>query len=187
VNDTGGKTNLERFEEVTLREPLANLVYFDGQAMRVAVTNLKMPTGIAGSHDGRMVYVSDTLGDQLQIFARNGMTGVLRYAETIPLGSSPDNVTIDENGALWVAAHPKLLSLMRAFRNASSIAPTQIFKVLPGAQDPGRVTEVYLNRGEEISAGSVAAVHGGHMLIGSVIEPRLLDCRLKSDTHTVQR
>jgi arylesterase/paraoxonase len=111
----------------------------------------------------------------------------LRYAETIPLGSSPDNITTDESGNLWIAAHPKLLSLMRAFRNASSVAPTQVFEVLPGAQDPGRVSEVYLNRGEELSAGSVAAVHGGRMLIGSVIEPRLLDCRLKPDTRNVQR
>ena len=178
VNDRGGRTPFERFAEVILRRPLSNVLYFDGQAMRVAVTRLKNPSGMAGSHDGRMVYVSDTLGDQLQIFARNGTTGALRSAEAVPLGSSPDNITTDEEGNLWIAAHPKLLSLLRAFRNASSIAPTQIFKVLPSAQEPGRVTEVYLNEGQALSAGSVAAVHGDRMLIGSAVEPRLLNCRL---------
>jgi arylesterase/paraoxonase len=178
VNDRGGKTPFEQFAEVTLRRPLSNVLYFDGQAMRVAITGLKNPTGMAGSHDGRMVYVSDTLGDQLQIFARNGATGVLRSAETIPLDSSPDNITIDEQGVLWIASHPKLLSLLRAFRNASSVAPTQVFKVLPTAQESRRVTEVYLNEGEQLSAGSVAAVHGGRMLIGSAVDPRLLDCSL---------
>jgi len=178
ANDQGGRTKLERIEEALLRRPLAKVLYFDGQAMRVAVTDLKMPMGMAGSPDGRMVYVSDTLGEQLQVFARNDTTGALRGAEIIPLGSAPDNITTDERGDLWIAAHPKLLSVMRAFRNASSVAPTQVFKVRAGAQDSGRVTEVYLNEGRELSAGSVAAVHGGRMLIGSAVESRLLDCKI---------
>jgi hypothetical protein len=49
---------------------------------------------------------------------------------------------------------------------------------LPTAQESRRVTEVYLNEGEQLSAGSVAAVHGGRMLIGSAVDPRLLDCSL---------
>jgi hypothetical protein len=37
---------------------------------------------------------------------------------------------------------------------------------------------IYLNTGEEISAGSVAALLGKRLLIGSITEHEILDCRL---------
>jgi arylesterase/paraoxonase len=183
LNDSGATTKLERVEEVTLRRALSKLLFFDGQAMRVTATHLKTPTGLAGSYDGRTVYVSDTLGEQLHVFARNSTTGGLRRTETIPLDSAPDNITLDENGNLWIAAHPKLLALMRAVRNPSSVSPTQVFRFAPIGKEPERLSEVYLNGGEQLSAGSVAAVHGDHMLIGSLTEAKLLDCQLQGSAR----
>jgi hypothetical protein len=40
------------------------------------------------------------------------------------------------------------------------------------------VEEVYLDRGEEISASSVAAVRGNRLLIGAIFESKFLDCRM---------
>lgn len=183
ANDSGATTAYEHFKEATLRRPLANLLYFDGQAMRAVAAGLHTPTGLAASYDYRTIYASDTLGDRLQVYARNLLTGGLRRTETISLDSAPDKITSDENGILWVAAHPKLLALMRAFRDPASRAPTQVFRVAPDAQDPGgRPIEIYMNAGEQISAGSVAAVHGDRMLIGSAVEPKLLDCKLPAAT-----
>lgn len=181
LNDSGATTSTERFEEAVLRRGLSTLLYFDGQAMKVVATGLKTPAGLAGSHDGRSVYVSDTLGERLLVFARNIVTGNLRRTESISMGSAPDNITIDQYGDLWIAAHPKLLALMRAFRDPDVRAPTQVFKFSPAASEKERLTEMFMDTGERISAGSVAAVHGNRMLIGSVTEPKLLDCRRAAD------
>ena len=40
------------------------------------------------------------------------------------------------------------------------------------------VEEIYLDTGVEISGSSVAAVRGNRMLIGSVFDPKFLDCQL---------
>jgi hypothetical protein len=40
------------------------------------------------------------------------------------------------------------------------------------------VRQVYLDLGEQISAGSVGAVHEKQLLIGSITERRILRCRL---------
>ena len=40
------------------------------------------------------------------------------------------------------------------------------------------VEEIYLDTGAEISGSSVAAVRGNRILIGSVFDPKFLDCQL---------
>jgi hypothetical protein len=37
---------------------------------------------------------------------------------------------------------------------------------------------IYVNDGREFSAGSIATVHGGRLMIGSITEKRLLVCPL---------
>lgn len=186
VNDAAPQSGFEHFEAVMLRPARSTLLYYDGQAMKVVATGLKSAAGLAGSHDGQSVYVSDTLGERLQVFARNPITGNLRRTETVPLGSAPDNITVDEQGDLWIGAHPKLLTLMRSFRDPDVRAPAQVFRYSPRAPEGERLTEVFVDSGEQISAGSVAAAHAGRLLIGSVMDPELLDCRLTAAKEGVR-
>ncbi|MCP5327421.1 MAG: hypothetical protein H7A15_02010 [Sinobacteraceae bacterium] len=60
------------------------------------------------------------------------------------------------------------------------MAPTQIYRFLPQAKGSSRLTEVYLNDGRQISAGSVGAVFNQHScwLIGSGTDLRILRCQL---------
>jgi arylesterase / paraoxonase len=131
------------------------------------------------SPDGTRLYVSETAGNRIAVFARNGASGDLSLQGHVELGSAPDNITVNGDGSVWVAAHAKVLALIQHFGDATRLAPTQVFRLTFGADVAAtQVEEVYLNLGEEISAGSVGAVFDRQLLIGSITERKLLRCRL---------
>jgi arylesterase/paraoxonase len=178
ANDSGAHNRFERVTELLFRRGLSSVVYFDGQQMRAVATGLKSAAGIAMSPDGARVYVSETSGNRVAIFARSPASGDLALVEQLELGSAPDNINVDSNGSVWIAAHAKVVALVQHFGKASHLAPTQVFRYDPAAKPAARLTEVYLDAGSQISAGSVAAVSGKLMLIGSITERKVLQCRL---------
>lgn len=179
ANDSGATSRFERATELLFRRGLSKIVYFDGQAMRVVATGLKSAAGIAMSPDGSRVYASETSGNRIAVFARTAASGELSLLGHVDIGSAPDNLNVNADGTVWIAAHAKVLALIRHFGDAASPAPTQILRMLPN-QDVGalRAEPVYVNAGEQMSAGSVAAVLNNQMLIGSITERQVLQCRL---------
>lgn len=179
ANDSGAHNRFERATELLFRRGLSTVVYFDGRSMRVAASGLKSAAGIAMSRDGTRVFVSETAGNRLAIFARNAASGDLRLLGHVELGSAPDNINVDGDGRIWVAAHARVLALVQHFGDSTRLAPTQVFR-LADAPEPAqmRPEQIYLNLGEQISAGSVGAVFGDQLLIGSITERKLLRCRL---------
>ena len=179
ANDSGATSGLERGMELLFRRGLSKIVYFDGQTMRVVATGLKSAAGIAMSPDGSRVYVSETAGNRIAVFARTAASGDLSLLGRVDIGSAPDNLNVNADGTVWIAAHAKVLALIRHFGDASSPAPTQILKLAPD-EDVGAMTveQVYLDAGKQMSAGSVAAVLNKQMLIGSITERKVLQCRL---------
>ena len=86
------------------------------------------------------------------------------------------NLSIAEAGAIWVAAHPRVIQLMRHLRVAKELSPTQVIRIAADPQTEDRITLFYLNAAYEISAGSVAAVLEQRLLIGSLTEHKVLEC-----------
>ena len=83
-----------------------------------------------------------------------------------------------------------MLALVRHFADATQRAPTLILRYRPdagaggaaghaqGAPVSGELEEVLVDSGERISAGSVGAAYDRRLLIGSITERKVLDCRL---------
>ncbi len=177
ANDTGARNGFERGQELLLRRGLATVAYYDGTQMRAEVTGLKTPSGIAANNELTRVYVSETSGNRIAIFKRDVVSGRLEATGHIEVGSAPDNLHIDSDDRLWIAAHAKLLALVRHFGDATRAAPTQVLVWAPGeGEDVPKPDTVYMNPGEELSAGSVAAPWRDLLLIGSITERKLLRC-----------
>jgi arylesterase/paraoxonase len=154
------------------------VVLWDGENAIVAATDVRGANGIAMSADGREVYVSGSLGNDLVVFDRDEKDS-LTLKERIPLGSSPDNVSVGPNGDLLVAGHPSLFRLLVArTRTPWGLIPSQVLAVSPSARGGDRVEEIYMNRGEEISNVTVAAPYGANAFVmGTAYDEGVLLCR----------
>ena len=162
-----------------LKLPLANIVYYDGRSFHEAATGIGYPNGINVSPDGRNLYVAGTTQMTLKVFARDLKTGGLTLKESIPFDTGLDNIEIGPKGALWIGAHPQLLKFAAHAKDPGKLSPSQVLRVTLNEGESPRIDEVYLNGGEELSGSSVGAVYQDRLLIGSVFEEKILDCRLK--------
>lgn len=178
ANFSGAPPGVGRFMEMYFGRALAEIVYFDGEVMRPVDEPIALGTGIAASADGGRVYVSEASARRMRIYSRDSETGDLALVEYVDLNTIPDNLNVAEDGAIWIAAHPKPYQLLKHLQDPSRQAPTQVLRVAADPQAENRMQVIYLNTGEEISAGSVAALLGKRLLIGSITEHEILDCRL---------
>jgi arylesterase / paraoxonase len=179
AHDSGASNAFERLQERLFRRGLSAITYFDGDELRTVATGIKRANGIAVSNHGLWLYSGEADADRLRIFDRDSETGALEPRNIVPLGSAPEDVTLDEEGTVWIAAHPKLRTLREHLLNASEPSPTAIYRLRTSVIDrEDRVTIPFLDTGERLSAGSVAAVHGRRMLVGSLTEPKMLICEL---------
>jgi len=156
---------------------LTELVYFDGQTGSVVADDIASGGGINVSRDGGTVYVAETGGERVLVLKRNRHDGSVEEVARIPLGTAPDNIDIAEDGSLWIGAHSSLLSLVLHFIMGAD-APSQVLRVDIDAAGEAQIEEIYLNRGEEISASSVGVTHGNRLLIGSITAPKILICEM---------
>jgi arylesterase/paraoxonase len=174
--DKGSETKFGGTLETWFGLPRARLAYWDGAKMTVAATGLRYANGINGSPDGAMIYVAEALGFQIRFYARDAASGALTAKDHLYLGTGLDNIDIDDAGNLWIAAHPHLLDFVAHAGDAKKLSPSQVLRVTAPSAEQGEARQVYLDLGEEISGSSVAAVHKGRMLVGSVFEPKYLNC-----------
>jgi arylesterase/paraoxonase len=163
-----------RFDALLRRAPAA-LLYYDGHAARVAMSDLRYVGGLARSPDGKLLYVAETLAKALRIYEpRPG--GELLLRGTIPLGANPGRLTVDADGVVWIGAYPKLHALLAHTRDPARRVPTQILRFDPRLS-VDEVALVYSNDGETLSAGAVAARWRDKLIIGALLDKKVLICK----------
>jgi arylesterase / paraoxonase len=183
TNDTLDESQWALAKQALLNSGGSTLIYFDGDKARVEAADLNVPSGLALSPDGSRLYVAETLAHQLRMYRRDAASGALGLEESIDLGAAPGNLSVDDDGVVWIAAYPKLLSLAAHLRDPRKRSPTQVLRFDPrigkpanGGTDP-RVIEVYANDGTEISAGSTAAPWRDEFLVGAPFDKKVLICK----------
>jgi arylesterase / paraoxonase len=176
-DEENDRTREERREERRARATRPGVVYFDGERARHVAPRVNEALGLSVNRDGRLLYVTEAnSSERLLIFDRDPASGQLTLRDRVQLLGVPHNLTVDTSDNVWITAHPKWIPYTRALRDASARSPTQVMKYSPTAEAGKRVTEVYMNRGEELSTGTVAAVHKDQLVIGSISDRKLLLC-----------
>jgi len=178
TNDHANPPGFARQLEDYLRRSIANVVFYDGERFVEAASGLRYPNGVNVSGDGETLYVASTTGGELFVFRIDPRSGALADRRTIAIGSGVDNIEVDPKGELWIGAHPKLLTFVRYTGDASRLAPSQVIRVGDPDADAPPVEEVLLSLGGDLSGSSVASVQGDRLLVGSVMDDGILDCRM---------
>jgi arylesterase/paraoxonase len=177
ANDSGAHSGFTRLLEFLLRPGWSDVVYYDGAHASVAVSGRAMANGVAASADGLRLYVAETAARQVLIFDRDTENGSLYWSGLVELPGGPDNIDLAEDGSLWVAAHPNLWALLR-YLFAAKPAPTMILRMTAPVSGFNKPQRIYVNDGTEISAASVGVAYRGRLVIGSVMDRKLLICPL---------
>jgi len=178
TNDHRHADGFMRFVEEYGRQSWSSVLFYTGAGFVEAATGLGYANGINMSSDGRLLYVNTTVEQVLYVYDRNPATHEISLKETIDLHTGLDNIELDVAGRLYIAAHPKLLTYVKHAKDAAYLSPSQVLRLEAQPGSGHRVDEIYLDSGAEISGSSVAAVSGDRMLIGSVFDPKFLDCQL---------
>jgi arylesterase/paraoxonase len=163
--------------ETYLRLRGANVLYFGSHGFEVAVSDLVFPNGINASADGKTVYVASTTVQNVQMYDRAPETGALQLRGAVEVGSGLDNIEVDEDGNLWIGAHPNLLALTAMRDDPQALSPSQALRI-SFADGEAEVDEIYADRGEQISGVSVAARSGNRLLLGQIFGNGILDCTI---------
>ena len=177
TNDHGNRSGRGKMIENYLRMPYSYLLYYNGSVFRKVHQGLVYANGVQLSKDGQQIYLSHTVGRELLVLDRNRTSGELKLNQTIHLSSGGDNIDVDDQGNIWIAAHPKLMKFMQHAKKTESLSPSQVFKVY---KENGKYVsrKVYENDGSQISGSSVAVVKADTMFIGCVFENNILQIKI---------
>jgi len=178
TNDHGSTSRLGHKLEDYGRLARGQVLYYDGQRFSKVLDGIRYANGINLSPDGKQVYVASPSDGDLYVFDRDETTGALTERFVQSLGTGIDNIEVEADGTLWLGAHPKLLSFVAYASQPGRIAPSEVLRLTPNGQGDFDVMQVFLDDGTRISASSVAAHREGRLLIGSVMDPYFLDCRM---------
>jgi arylesterase/paraoxonase len=178
TNDHGWHTPLKKTVENYLKLRLSSVLYFDGSTFSEAAGGLGYANGINISPAGNRLYVAATTEKTLYRYDRDPRSNALGARHALFLDSGPDNIEIDDDGTLWVAAHPQLLHFVFHAGNPEKRSPSQVFRIVDEPEGAIRIEEVYLDSGEQLSASAVGTAWRNRLLIGPVFDPCFLDCEM---------
>ncbi len=179
TNDHGSRTPFGQTVESYLMLPRAYAVYYDGAHFSVAADGLRYANGINVSPDMSHIYIAETIGRDVRTYDRDVISGALHEVAEYDIPAGLDNIDVDDAGNLWVGAHPKLFAFLAYATDPSKPSPSEVFRVAVFDGFPHAYTPVFTSLGKEIGASSVGAVSGDQLLIGSVFDPKVLDCKME--------
>ena len=177
TNDHGTKKGIMRVLEDYLRIPRSSLLYFNGESYARAAGPFNYANGVNMSNDRSRLYLATTTGSSIIVFDVNN-DGSLTRKSTTDLGTGVDNIDVDKEGNLWIAAHPKLLNFVKHVKDSTVYSPSQVFKLTPKDNYDFAVEEIYLNDGSEISGSSIALYYQNELFVGVVLDYTLLRASL---------
>ena len=135
---------------------------------------LNFPNGIALSDDGSTVFLAEMRAEAIRSFERDPATETLENSGRIPIGSFPNNISVDSDGRLLVGSVPQPFEY-KAFTEAlRDSAPSQVLDIVDG-----ETSVVYQETGRLLSGATVAATVGDTTLIGTGADDLFLMCNAR--------
>lgn len=161
-----------------LRVGSGSVLYYDGDVWSVSIEGLRFANGVAVNPSGDKLYVAETAGGAVRVYDRDPESGALSFASSFAVAGAPDNLNFDRSGSLWIASHPKPLSLPGYFADPEGRSPSLVMRFDEVEGGSARPVRVYENDGKQLSASSAAARYGSTLIIGALLDTKFLICQL---------
>lgn len=179
TNDHGYSHGFMRTLEDYLQLPFSTLVYYNGTKFTKVVGGLLYANGVNVSNNGDRIYVATTTGRTLHTYKRDAASGQLTPAGKLNLKTGLDNIHVDKADNLWIAAHPKILAFVKHAKDAAALSPSQVLYLSPKQDGGFQVTEIMMDKGNNLSGSSVALRYKDKIYVGGVFQPRILEILLE--------
>jgi len=184
-NDGSFQTQTGNGIEMLLELKAGSIVYYDGKKSHILQSSHQSPNGIAVDAQKKFLYVACPNGKKLFVYSLNKDFTKITLVNEVPLNTAPDNLFVDETGAVWTGAHPILYKAMQyctSPQDKSVLAPSQVLRIkFSPDHKKYEVTEPYANDGTELAGSTVAVYHQKQLLIGTV-HRTLLHCDVADGT-----
>lgn len=156
------------------RVTTGRVVLLEAGRIQTVADSLLSSNGIVKLDDGRIV-VGELVGRRLSVYQFSDENNNLTLERRITLPFAVDNLTIQNDRTVWVAGHPKLLTLARGYQKSEDIpSPSMAVSV---DVTTGHVESLFADDGRFLSGSSVAvALPDQNMLIGTAFGPAAALC-----------
>jgi arylesterase/paraoxonase len=175
TNDHANVGGWKQAAEDYMRLRLTKVYYFDGEKFAEVVSGLGGSNGINVSADGRSLYISAASERRVHVFDRDIASGALTRRAIVAVPGFADNIELLPDGDLLLGLHTKILALIAHFRDPAKPSPSHVMRL---RADGGSFTPetIYYEEGKALSGASVGAAWKDRLLIGAIVEPKILDC-----------
>ncbi|XP_077986872.1 serum paraoxonase/arylesterase 1-like [Glandiceps talaboti] len=177
TNDAYFKSAIGKQLEVFSNVAWGTIGFYDGED-RIVISGCQFANGINHSPDGRYVYVSSPIQEQIMVFERR-KDNSLQEIQRINVYTGVDNIEVDkQTGDLWIGCHPVIHMMFSHGQNVSNKAGTQVLRIHFNSNNEPysrtNIREVFMDDGSLISGSSVASFYGNKLLIGTVFDKMAL-------------
>ena len=173
TNDHGYTKGLGKFFEEQLGLAVSNVVYFDGQDYQVVAEKIAYANGINFDEDKKLLYVASPRAFLVKVYEVQD-DGSLIFRENIDCNTGVDNIEFDNSGKLWIGCHPNLLAFAAYAAGKKAMAPSEVITIDYRGKGDYDIDQIFMDDGQLVSASTVAAVDGQRVLIGNVMDDKLL-------------
>ena len=155
---------------------VSNVLFYDGNEFNEVADGISFANGINRDEERKLVFVASPRRFLVKVYQETEL-GSLEFVEDVGCGTGVDNIEFDTNGNLWIGCHPDLLGFTAYSKKQKDIAPSEVIKIEYRGEGDFEVSSIYENDGTEISATSVAAPYKDMILVGSVVDKKMLVLR----------
>ena len=147
--------------------PFSNVIYYDGKNYSEVASGISYANGINFDRKRNLLFVASPRKFLVKVYKKNP-DGTLEFIENIDCGTGVDNIEFDNEGHLWIGAHPNLLKFAAYGKGKKEYAPSEIIKIDYRNTNDYSVETIFLDDGVNMSASTVAAPFGDLLLTGNV-------------------
>jgi arylesterase/paraoxonase len=177
TSDHGSSNKIFKMISDYLRLPTGSVLFYNGSSIVNVASGVTFANGIAGSPDGKHIYVASMLRGKILVYARDIPSGALHEESQIILNGSPDNITVSDKGKLIVATHNKIMALAQQRKSRDHFSPSTIQQVSFSESGTPTIETIFSDSGKIQSSASVGIRYGDRLAVGSLYGDHILLCR----------